>query len=119
MAGPIGSETIVIQRAPWITNPRDGTRRRDWANPVNTTVEGCSVQPFLLAEKLNFEVNAEREYARTGMRVWAPAGSLEPESSDRIQWRGRTYEVFGHASPWYDLEGQEDHVAFVMQLREG
>lgn len=115
---PLGNQSIVVVRAPLAPNARDGTLERNWAAATRTTVSGCSVQPFKLAEKLNFEDNREREFARTALRVFAPAGT-DIESTDRMEYAGKTFDVFGHSGSWNDFTGTQHHVAFVARLREG
>jgi hypothetical protein len=115
---PLGRETITVVRAPLEENPRTGALVRNWDNATETVVKNCNVQPFPLAEKLNFEFLDNREYARSSLRVYAPAGtSVEP--TDKILYRGKTYEVFGFSGDWQDFHGVPHHVAFVMRIREG
>lgn len=115
---PLGNQTIVIQRAPLVASGRDGTLQRSWSTATETTVTRCNVQPFRLAEKLNFEDNRDREFARSALRVFAPAGT-DIEHTDRVVYRGNTYDVFGFNGEWFDLDGNAHHVAFVIRLREG
>lgn len=114
-----GNATITLLRAPLVKDVRSGQFIRDWANPTQFVIPGCSVQAFPLAEKLNMEVLDNREFARSSVRVYAPAGSEVPEPTDRFTYRGRTYEIFGFAAEWMDLEENPDHVAYVGRIREG
>lgn len=118
MARPLGSDTIIIVRAPLVTDPQDGSEYRDWNNPVSITVAQCNVQPFPMAEKLNFEFNLDREFARTAIRIYAPPGTRF-ESSDRIVFDSTTYEVFGHDGPWKRFSGQERYVQVIARVKEG
>lgn len=115
----VGSESITLLRAPLIKDPRSGQFIRDWKNPQQIPVAGCSVQPFPLAEKLNVEVSDNREFIRSSVRVYAPAESVSPEPTDRFLYRGREYELFGFTSEWVDLEGKLDHLAYIGRIREG
>lgn len=115
---PLGNQTIVIQRAPLVASGRDGTLQRSWSTATETTVTKCSVQPFRLAEKLNFEDNRDREFARSALRVFAPAGT-DVEPTDRVVFSGKTYDVFGFGGDWAGFDGNPHHVAFVIRLREG
>lgn len=115
---PLGADTITIVRAPLLTDPQDGSEYRDWLNPVSITVTQCNVQPFPMAEKLNFEFNLDREFTRTAIRVFAPPGTrFEPQ--DRIEFDGETYEVFGHDGPWRRLNGLERYVQVIARVKEG
>lgn len=115
---PLGSDTFTILRAPLVTDPRDGSLYRDWDNPTETVVTDSNVQPFPLAEKLNFEDNRDREFARTAVRIFAPPGT-DVEPTDRILFNGLTYDVFGHAGPWRRFSGQERYVQIILRVREG
>ncbi len=115
---PLGSDTFTIIRAPLIQDPREGALYRDWDNAEETEVSEANVQPFMMAEKLNFEENRDREYARTSVRVYAPPGTLV-EPTDRIRFDGDEYDVFGHAGPWRRFSGQERYVQFIARRREG
>lgn len=114
-----GSATVILKRAPLVKDVRSGQFIRDWANAELFITPGCSVQAFPLAEKLNYEVLDNREFARSSVRVYAPAGSEVPEPTDRFDYRGREYELFGFAAEWMDLEENLDHVAYVGRIREG
>lgn len=115
----VGSDTITLLRAPLVKDARSGSMVRDWANPLEFVIAGCSVQAFPLAEKLNVEVLDNREFARSSVRVYAPPDSELPEPTDRFTYRGREYELFGFAAEWIDLEGNLDHIAYVGRIREG
>lgn len=118
MPRPLGSDTITILRAPLVVDPVDNSSYRDWDTAVSTPVYRCSVQPFPMAEKLNFEENRSREFSRTAIRIWCPPGTrFEP--TDRILYMGETYDVFGHQGVWHRFRGQEHHVQIIARLREG
>lgn len=114
----LGNDTFTILRAPLVEDPRDGSKRRDWDNAEEIIVKYAMVQPFRLAEKLNFEISREREFARTAIRFFAPPGTVV-HSTDRVMYRGDEYEVFGHDGNWVDFTGKEDHVAFIGRRQEG
>lgn len=114
---PLGDDTFTVVRAQLIEDPRSGAKYRDWANASRIVVPNAKVNPFQLAEKLNYEINAEREYARTGMKFFYPP--MEIYHTDRIEYDGDTYTVFGHPMVWKDFEGQPDHGELVAQLKEG
>jgi len=118
MVRPLGADTFTIQRAPLVVDPRDGSKYRDWNNPTEISVRDANVQPFPMAEKLNYEENKDREFSRTAIRIWAPSGTrFEPE--DRIVYLGETYEVFGHQGTWHRFSGLEHHVQVIARIREG
>lgn len=118
MARSLGKDEFIIRRAPLVVNPRDNTEYRDWDNATDTLVVNAQVQPFLLSEKLNYEITKEREFARQGQRFFAPAGT-DVEYTDRIIYREEEYEVFGVNAVWTNFRGQVDHVAFIARIREG
>lgn len=115
---PLGSDTFTIVRAPLLTDPIDDSEYRDWNNATRTVVNDASVQPFPMAEKLNFEDNRDREFSRTAVRFFAPPGT-RVESTDRIEFDGDTYDVFGQGGPWRRFGGQERYVQFIGRMREG
>lgn len=118
MPRPLGSDTITILRAPLATDPRDGTQYRDWNNATSTTVHRCNVQPFPLAEKLNFEFNLDREFSRTAIRIYAPPGTdFLPE--DRILFNGTSYDIFGSKGDWRRFSGSPHHVQVIARQLEG
>lgn len=117
---PLGEDEYTIVRAPLVSDPRDGSLYRDWDNATEFVVVGAKVNPFQLAEKLQFEINAEREYSRTGMKFFGPPDDEAlPQDTDRIEYNGDLYEVFGIPMMWTDFEGNADHVEFVGQLKKG
>lgn len=114
----LGSDTFTILRAPLLTDPRDGSQYRDWDNPLEINVYEANVQPFPIAEKLNFEFNLDREFARTAVRIYAPPGT-RVEPTDKILYNGVTYEVFGHNGVWHRFSGLEHHVQIIARVKEG
>jgi hypothetical protein len=115
---PLGNDTITVQRAALLTDPRDGSKYRDWDNAVETVVGNCNVQPFPLAEKLNLEENRDREFARTAIRIFAPPGTRF-EVTDRIVFEDNIYDVFGHHGTWRRFSGLERYVQVIARVREG
>lgn len=115
---PLGNDTFTVLRAPLVTDPRTGSQKRDWANAQQIVVTNAKVNPFQLAEKLNFEINAEREYARTGLKFFYPP-QHQILHTDRIEYNGQLFDVFGHPQIWTDFEGRPDHGELVAQLKEG
>lgn len=115
---PLGSDSFTIVRAELVEDPSDGSKYRDWDNATEIEVTEAKVNPFKLAEKLNYEATAGREFARTGLKFFAPAGTVV-EETDRIIYRGETFTVFGHPQEWTDFDGVPSHVEFVCQIRSG
>jgi len=120
MAAYLGTDSIIILNAELITNPRDNSLYRDWENATSVTVPHCNVQAFPLAEKLQFEFNLDREFTRSGFRVYAPANTAVFRTS-RVRWRDEEYDVHGEPGPWHALNppSRLDHVAFIIRLIAG
>lgn len=120
MGKPLGNDTITILNAPLVFDPRDNTSYRDWDNPVATVVTKVMVEPFPMAEKLNFEDNRDREFIRTAFRFYCPPsteGVVLPTS--RVVWGPYELDVFGEPGPWRRFSGQTHHVAFIARERDG
>lgn len=123
MTIPLGDETVEIWRPATLTDP-DGSRRRplklDTANAtLIASIDSCSVQPFLMAEKLQVEYSLEREYSQTSWRIFAPTTTVVIEPTDWVKWRGEIYEVFGFPGVWRDSFPDLDHTEIIMRKRRG
>lgn len=114
----LGKDTVVVQRATLVTDPQDQSQYRDWSTTTEIVIKNCNVQPFPPAEKLNFEESRNREFARTAIRIYAPAGSRFL-STDRILYDGIVYEVFGHQGIWREFNGREKYVQVIARRMEG
>jgi hypothetical protein len=114
----LGTTTITRLRAALITNARDSSKERDWAHAASSVITGCMVEPFLLSNQLVQEVSAAREYGSNFLRVWAPAGS-DVLYTDRVIYRGITFEVWGPPTPWYDFDDVLSHINFLLRERIG
>lgn len=114
----LGSEVVTRLRAPQVADPVDGSLYRDWTTAAALDIPGCSVQPFLLSNKLVLEDNLQREFAGEFYRLYLPAGSdILPD--DRIIWRGNTMDIYGFEGAWYDFEGNPSHVQALAYRRKG
>lgn len=121
MPRPLGNDTITLLQPELDTDSVDGGTVFDWDNATETEIDGCSVQPFLPADKLQFEITSDRDYARATWVVFAPSNSttrgIRPH--DRILFLEREYEVFGEIGAWRRLDGSTHHVQIILQTREG
>ena len=115
---PLGNDTIIVQNAELVKDPRDNAWYRDWDNATETEVEGCNIQPTRLSDKLRDEDDHEREFHLTYFRGFAPLDAPLDYTS-RVLFEGETYDVQGKPTPWRRLNGQAHHIAFMMKLREG
>lgn len=118
MPRPLGREKVTVVRAPLVENARDGSEFRDWANAARTTYSGCNVQAFILSEKFQSEDTKDREFGRWTLRVWGPPG-MDVEYTDRLEWRGQTYEGLGLVQIWSHIMGPDHHTSFAMRQRVG
>lgn len=121
MGRPLGNDTIYIQTPTLVVDDADNTTYYDFEDPTEVEVPFCSVQPFKPSDKLQFEITAERDYARATWRVYAPptAEVMALEPHDRIRFDGRVYEVYGEVGLWRRLNGVRHHVQIILQTREG
>lgn len=106
----LGNAVVTVVRAPLVSNR--GGEYRDWTKATKKVVRGCDIQPFLLSEKLSFEVDIDREFSRTGKRFYLPPGT-DVVSTDRLEHNGKTYEVFGGVGEWDSLADRPDHLALI------
>ncbi|MEV0445284.1 hypothetical protein AB0I84_07545 [Streptomyces spectabilis] len=94
-------DPVVIRRAPLTASAY--TNRRDWENARTLWSGLASVQPDRA-----FEVRSpERETAQERLVVYLPWGT-PVDSTDRIVWDGRTFEVDGEPMRWQ--QGSLRHV---------
>lgn len=121
MPRPLGNITVTVVTPTQTVNTRDNTTEIGFASPTLTSVTGCMMEPFLMADKLQFEVTGERDYSKSTWRIWAPgvAVILALRPHDRIRILGVEYEVFGHEGTWYNFDGSIHHCQFIVQVREG
>lgn len=121
MPRPLGNDTITILKPTLITDAVDNTSYWDFSNPTEITVENCSVQPFLPADKLAYEETRERDYSRSIWVVYAPSTEdtrgILPH--DRVRFLGEVYEVFGEVGAWRRFHAKPHHVQIMLQRREG
>lgn len=118
----LGGDTIIVRKPTIVNDTMDNTTVRHFNPPASQTPQrGCSVQPFLPATKLQFEIIAERLFSKSTWRVYAPSTTLTRgiAPDDEIEFGGVVYAVFGHVGHWRDQAGRHDHVEFIMELREG
>lgn len=115
----IGSETIIRLRAPLVTSERDNnTEYRDWENAEETEFNNVMVQPFKMAEKLNFELEEGREFVRTAFRFLL-LGEHDFLYSDHILWSGYELLIFGHPQKWRLFSGDMKYTGFIARIQEG
>lgn len=114
----LGKETIVRVRAPLVRNSRDNSSNRDWANATRTTYTDCGVQPFLPSNRLLVEDNRGREFQQEPMRVYVPTED-DFVFTDRVEYRGKSYDLVTDPAPWTDFDGVQEFWTFVMRLRTG
>jgi len=117
--GKIGSDSFIRLRAPMVTSQRDGVSEyRDWDNATQLVVPNVMVQPFKMAEKLNFEVSFNREFVRTAYRFLLE-GDFDILPTDKVIWSGSTMEVFGHKQTWKRFNGYIFYTGFIARISDG
>lgn len=109
----IGSDTVTRVRAALGAPGRYGAEQRDWSAAATTTISGVSVQPVAATE-----ATVDREYTATHLNLFAPPGT-DLLATDRVVWRGVTYEIDGEPATWYDLGGRADHLEAVLKRMAG
>jgi len=76
------------------------------------------IEPFPLAEKLNFEINQDREFSQSAIRVYAPADT-DIIYTDRLEHDGYIWQVLGHPGLWFDFKNNRHHKAVIAQIKQG
>lgn len=109
----LGPHTVTILRAPLVTDPIDGSQFRDWDNPDRIDVPNSYVQDF----RVDDDNRAQREFAEGWFQVYLPENAEIPEHTDRIEYKGQSYEMQGQAFLWDAPDGTPHHVYFVMKRR--
>lgn len=118
MSFDLGNDTIVRVRAPLVRNSRDNSEYRDWAAAGRKTYTRCMVQPFLPSNRLLLEDNKGREFQQEPMRVYVPTED-DFVFTDRVEYRGKSYDITTDPAPWTGLTGVLEFWTFVMRLRTG
>lgn len=91
----LGPHTIVLLRAQTTTDPYSGEQVRDWSQaPIETEVEGCSVQPGPPRPQ---DLNA-RESVTILYTVWAPLADVTEH--DRVRYAGEVYAIDSTIQRW-------------------
>lgn len=108
-----GNDTITVVRAALVAANRYNAQHRDWPGATSTVVRGVAVQPIGAVE-----TDAQREYAATHMRLFAPY-TIDLTSTDRVVWNDITFEVDGEPARWHDDSGQPDHVEVDLKRMTG
>lgn len=114
---PLGYETLTRIRAELVEDTVDNSMNRDWDNAQEDDILFCEVQEFILSSRLAFEVNVGREEAAGSTRFWVPTEDIL--YTDRVRWRGITFEVVGQPKPWTYRDGRFCYLAFLGKERLG
>ncbi|MFB7900035.1 hypothetical protein ACFC1B_27335 [Streptomyces xiamenensis] len=109
-------DTLVIIRAPIVTDPY-GNPRRDWAAATRTPLPGCRVQP-VQGSRVNASDTIPREGLDRRRRVFAPLAA-DIESTDRIEWAGETWVIEGDVDRWRGPTGAVAHTELILSRMEG
>lgn len=96
-------QTVTRLRAPYIE--QRGTKVRDWSNPDQLEVTGCSVQGTTGSTTWT----DDRHPVTAGATLYAPPGA-DIVDGDRIVYNGTTYAVDGAPVEWQSPTGMVDHV---------
>jgi hypothetical protein len=111
--GPVRhSDSITVLRAPLIPGPYGG-QDRDWANAVSHVEPAARVRQLNTTEDV---VNAERVITRAKAILFPTA---DIEVTDRVLWRGETWEVEGLPNPVNDGAGRVHHITVLLSWVRG
>jgi hypothetical protein len=87
-------EAVTVRRATIGTDDYGDPVPASWADLE--TYPRCAVWP-----SSSTEVNDNRSAVITSLEMALPAGA-DVRSTDRLVWRGATYEVIGEPFPWHN-----------------
>lgn len=90
----LGGHVVAVRRAPMVSDEYGGRPRADWANAVDTPLEGASVQPAPTSE-----FTIDRDHFTTRFVAFLPDGA-DVEPTDRIVWQGNAYNIDGDVLHW-------------------
>ena len=114
----LGQDTITRLRAPLVRSTRDNSESRDWSHAYAQDIPDCMVEPFLVANRLLMEVNDGREFEQEPQRIYVP-GTTDLVYTDRVQWKGQTYDIIAAPTIWTDFDGDTPFLALMIRLRSG
>jgi hypothetical protein len=118
------TDTVDVEQAELVDDvdgSNYGDQTLDWENATTTTLDGLHVQPVAEGEQLA----AGRDAVVTRWRLQMPAdvaASLpagELRATDRVVYRGKTYDIDGQPEAWPSPSGTMDHVDAFLVLTEG
>ena len=94
-SGPtLGPHTVTVVRPGRKAGDYGTGTVPDWDNATSTDYEGCSVQPVV-----GGEYTVDRDSTTTRWQAWVtPEADVAP--TDRVVWRGDTYDVDGDVQRW-------------------
>lgn len=114
---PLGQETLVRQRPTVTINPKDGTHELGWPG-TTVTFTNCMVEPPLIGNRLLVENTRARDYVDSLFKAYIP-GDADITASDRVVWRGRTYNVKSEPQKRVDMDGNVDHIQLMIEYQAG
>jgi hypothetical protein len=100
-------DLVVVQRAPIVQNPRTGNEDRDWSAATSSGPMAADVQP---AGQSELNDNRQLTISRWTV-VCDPADIL---STDRVLWRGGTFNVDGEVGVFM-RHGVPHHLEFTVK----
>lgn len=105
-------ESVTRLRAPLVEDEYHN-EVQDWSGASPLTITGCLVQPLSSSE-----YTIEREAITTRWRLFAPTGS-DVKATDRVVWRGDTFEVEGDPQTWDSPSGATSSMQALLRKVTG
>jgi head-tail adaptor len=107
-------ETVTVVRAALVDDGY-GNQVRDWPNATRTPHQGCAVAQNGRDESLT----GDRNVVASDLVVFMPSGT-DVAATDRLEIRGRDYEVVGEPFDWVSpFTGSAFGVAVYCNRAEG
>lgn len=91
-------EPVTVVRAP-LTTDDYGNQVRDWSNAASTPYQGCAVAGGARGNGSTEDLTGDRDVIVSDLIVFMPPGA-DVLPTDRLEVRGRAYEVVGEPFDW-------------------
>ena len=112
MRFPFGEQVTFLRPTVVVDSHNDS--HADWDAAARTTVDEVAIEP-----RPTGEFNEARNAVTSGFTLYLPPG-VDVKPADRVEVRGKTYEVVGVPAAWHSpFTGWDPGVVVQTELVEG